>query len=152
MNGVMAKAPPKKDIVITDDDLANIIRTKAAVYAACEVLLKSVDLGFADLDRVYVAGGFGNYIDVDNAKTIGLLPDLPKDKFSFIGNASLGGARLALLSQKKREEALEVHRSMTYLELTTNASFFDRFTSASFLPHTDQSQFPSMEKQTIRRK
>ena len=145
MNGVMTKAPPKKDIAINDDDLANIIRTKAAVYAACEVLLKSVDLGFADLDRVYVAGGFGNYIDVDNAMTIGLLPDLPKDKFSFIGNASLGGARLALLSQKKRDEALEVHRSMTYLELTTNASFFDRFTSASFLPHTDLAQFPSME-------
>ena len=152
MNGVMAKAPPKKDIVITDDDLANIIRTKAAVYAACEVLLKSVDLGFADLDRVYVAGGFGNYIDVDNAMTIGLLPELAKDRFSFIGNASLGGARLALLSQRKRDEALEVHRSMTYLELTTNASFFDRFTSASFLPHTDLSQFPSMERRTTRRK
>ncbi len=144
MNGVMSKAPPKKDITITDDDLANIIRTKAAVYAACEILLKSVDMGFADLDRVYVAGGFGNYIDVDNAITIGLLPDMPKEKFSFIGNASLGGARLALMSQKKRDEALDVHRSMTYLELTTNASFFDRFTSASFLPHTDLSQFPSL--------
>jgi uncharacterized 2Fe-2S/4Fe-4S cluster protein (DUF4445 family) len=141
---MMAKAPPKKDIVVTDDDLANIIRTKAAVYAACEVLLKSVDMSFGELDRVYVAGGFGNYIDVNNAITIGLLPDIPKDKFSFIGNASLGGARLALMSQKKRDEALEVHRSMTYLELTTNASFFDRFTSASFLPHTDLSQFPSL--------
>jgi uncharacterized 2Fe-2S/4Fe-4S cluster protein (DUF4445 family) len=145
MNGVMAKAPPKKDIVVTDDDLANIIRTKAAVYAACEVLLKSVDMGFADLDQVFVAGGFGNYIEVNNAITIGLLPDIPRDKFSFIGNASLGGARLALMSQSKRDEALEVHRSMTYLELTTNASFFDRFTSASFLPHTDLSQFPSVE-------
>jgi uncharacterized 2Fe-2S/4Fe-4S cluster protein (DUF4445 family) len=145
LNGVMAKAPPKKDIVVTDDDLANIIRTKAAVYAACEVLLKSVDMGFADLDRVFVAGGFGNYIDVNNAITIGLLPDIPRDRFSFIGNASLGGARLALMSQSKRDEALEVHRSMTYLELTTNASFFDRFTSASFLPHTDLSQFPSLE-------
>jgi uncharacterized 2Fe-2S/4Fe-4S cluster protein (DUF4445 family) len=144
MNGMMAKAPPKKDIVVTDDDLANIIRTKAAVYAACEVLLKSVDLGFGDLSRIYVAGGFGNYIDVENAVTIGLLPDIPRDRFSFIGNASLGGAMLALLSQKKRDEALAVHRSMTYLELTTNASFFDRFTSASFLPHTDLSQFPSM--------
>jgi uncharacterized 2Fe-2S/4Fe-4S cluster protein (DUF4445 family) len=144
MNGMLAKAPPKKDIVVNDDDLANIIRTKAAVYAACEVLLRSVDMGFGDLDRIYVAGGFGNYIDVDNAITIGLLPDLPKDRFSFIGNASLGGARLALMSQRKRDEALEVHRSMTYLELTTNASFFDRFTSASFLPHTELSQFPSL--------
>jgi uncharacterized 2Fe-2S/4Fe-4S cluster protein (DUF4445 family) len=144
MNGVMAKVPPRKDITVTDDDLANIIRTKAAVYAACEVLLKSVDMTFVDLDRVYVAGGFGNYIDVNNAITIGLLPDIQRDRFSFIGNASLGGARLALMSQSKRDEAVEVHRSMTYLELTTNASFFDRFTSASFLPHTDQSQFPSM--------
>ncbi len=144
MNNIKGRAMPKKDIVITDDDLANIIRTKAAVYAACEVLLKSVDMTFGDLERVYVAGGFGNYIDVGNAITIGLLPDIPKEKFSFIGNASLGGARLALLSQRKRDEALEVHKSMTYLELTTNASFFDRFTSASFLPHTDLSQFPSL--------
>jgi uncharacterized 2Fe-2S/4Fe-4S cluster protein (DUF4445 family) len=144
MNGIMSKMPPRKDITVTDDDLANILRTKAAVYAACEVLLKSVDMAFPDLDRVYVAGGFGNYIDVANAITIGLLPDIPRGRFSFIGNASLGGARLALMSQSKREEALEVHRSMTYLELTTNASFFDRFTSASFLPHTDQSQFPSV--------
>ena len=90
MNGVLAKAPPKKDIVVTDDDLANIIRTKAAVYAASEVLLKSVDMGFMDLDRVFVAGGFGNYIDMHNAITIGLLPDIPRDRFSFIGNASLG--------------------------------------------------------------
>ena len=151
MNNIKGKAIPKKDIVITDDDLANIIRTKAAVYAACEVLLKSVDMTFGDLDRVYVAGGFGNYIDVDNAIAIGLLPDIPKEKFSFIGNASLGGARLALLSQKKRDEALEVHKSMTYLELTTNASFFDRFTSASFLPHTDLSQFPSLATKINRR-
>ena len=152
MNGMMAKAPPKKDMVVTDDDLANIIRTKAAVYAACEVLLKSVDLGFGDLDRIYVAGGFGNYIDVENAVTIGLLPDIPRDRFSFIGNASLGGARLALLSQRKRDEALAVHQAMTYLELTTNASFFDRFTSASFLPHTDLSQFPSMEPKVRERR
>ena len=144
MNGLLAKAPPKKDIVVNDDDLANIIRTKAAVYAASEVLLKSVDMGFMDLDRVFVAGGFGNYIDMHNAITIGLLPDIPRDRFSFIGNASLGGARLALMSQSKRDEALEVHRSMTYLELTTNVSFFDRFTSASFLPHTELSQFPSL--------
>ena len=151
MNGVLAKIPPRKDIVINDDDIANIIRTKAAVYAACEVLLKSVDMGFADLDRIYVAGGFGNYIDMHNAVTIGLLPDVPREKFSFIGNASLGGARLTLLSQKKREEALAVHRAMTYLELTTNASFFDRFTSASFLPHTDIAQFPSMEQDLVRK-
>jgi uncharacterized 2Fe-2S/4Fe-4S cluster protein (DUF4445 family) len=145
MKSTMAKPPQNRDIVVNDDDLANIIRTKAAVYAACEVLLKSVDMSFADLDRIFVAGGFGNYIDVDNAVTIGLLPDIPKDRFSFIGNASLGGARLALMSQRKRDEALEVHRTMTYLELTTSASFFDRFTSASFLPHTDLSQFPSVE-------
>ena len=146
MKGVMAKAPPKKDIVINDDDLANIIRTKAAVYAACEVLLKSVDMDFADLERVYVAGGFGNYIDVDNAITIGLLPDLPKDRFSFIGNASLGGARLALMSQRKRDEAL---RGAPFHDLSRadhERRVLDRFTSASFLPHTELSQFPSVEQ------
>jgi uncharacterized 2Fe-2S/4Fe-4S cluster protein (DUF4445 family) len=147
-SGVWNATPtaPAKDIVINDDDIANIIRTKAALFAACDVLLDSVNLKFEDLDRVYIAGGFGNYIDTAKAINIGLLPDLPRDRFEFLGNAALGGARMTLLSKEAREEAKEVYQTMTYLELSTKQAFFDRFTSSLFLPHTDMSRFPSLRK------
>jgi len=135
-----------KEIKLSDDDLANILRTKAAVFAGCRVLLRSLERKFEDVDKVYVAGGFGNYIDIENAITIGLLPDLLRKRFKFIGNAALGGAVQCLLSAEKRKEALAVYEALTYLELSTSSSFFDEFSSASFLPHTDLELFPSVEK------
>jgi uncharacterized 2Fe-2S/4Fe-4S cluster protein (DUF4445 family) len=74
-----------------------------------------------------------------------LLPDLPREKFTFLGNASLDGAKLCLLSDEKREQAMRVHKAMTYVELSTDQRFFDRFSSASFLPHTDLDRFPSLK-------
>lgn len=134
------------DIMITDNDIQNIIRTKAAVYAAASVLLKSVDLAFEDLTRVFVAGGFGNYLDIGKATVIGLLPDLPENKFVFLGNGALAGARLTLLSESKRKEASKVHERMTYFELSTTQAFFDEFSSSLFLPHTDIGKFPNVRK------
>ena len=134
----------RKDIAVTDDDIANVIRTKAAIYAGCSVLLQTVERKFTDLEKVYIAGGFGNYINIDNARTVGLLPDLPKERFEFLGNASLGGTRLCLLSSSMRKEAAEVVRSMTYLDLSSSPAFFDQYSSALFLPHTDQERFPSV--------
>jgi uncharacterized 2Fe-2S/4Fe-4S cluster protein (DUF4445 family) len=138
------------DIAVNDDDIANIIRTKAALYAACEVLLDSVHMEMSEVEKVYIAGGFGNHIDLANAISIGLLPDLPHGRFEFLGNASLGGARLTLLSSEMRRKALLVHKRMTYLELTTDNRFFDRFTSASFLPHTDMDKFPTVKEHLSR--
>lgn len=140
------KVERRRDITVTEEDIANIIRTKASIYAAAEVLLDTAGIGFADLEHVYIAGGFGHHIDLDNAVAIGLLPDLPRERFTFLGNASLDGAKLCLLSKDKREEALAAHRAMTYVELSTDQRFFDRFSSASFLPHTDLGRFPSIEQ------
>lgn len=139
------KVERRRDISVTEADIANVIRTKAAIYAAAEVLLDTAGMTFTDLDRVYIAGGFGHHIDLDNAVAIGLLPDLPREKFTFLGNASLDGAKLCLLSDEKREEAMRVHKAMTYVELSTDQRFFDRFSSASFLPHTDLDRFPSLK-------
>lgn len=139
------------DIVITDNDIQNIIRTKAAVYAAASVLLRSVDMDFSELSNIYVAGGFGNYLDIGKAQVIGLLPDLPEDRFVFLGNGALAGARLTLLSSKKRSEAREIHEMMTYFELSTTQAFFDEFSSSLFLPHTDIDNFPEVSKLLERR-
>jgi len=133
-----------RDIVITDDDITNLIRTKGAVYAACCVLLKNLKLGFQDVQKIYIAGGFGNSIDTERAIVIGLLPDLPFERFFFIGNGALAGARLTLLSAKSRAEARAIYDAMTYVELSTTQAFFEEFSSSLFLPHTDIGQFPTV--------
>lgn len=138
------KTAINKDIVITDVDIQNILRTKAAVYASSNVLLKTFGYKFTDLTDVFIAGSFGNYLDIKKAITIGLLPDLPLDVFKFIGNGALGGARMVLLSKSMQDKAEEVVANMTHIELSVNSMFFKEFTSALFIPHTEIDQFPSI--------
>jgi uncharacterized 2Fe-2S/4Fe-4S cluster protein (DUF4445 family) len=144
MEFVVHNEPGSRALAVNDDDIASIIRTKAAIYAGCAVLLQTVDKKFSDLDRIYIAGGFGNYINVENAQTIGLLPDLPREKFAPLGNGSLGGAKLCLLSEAMRKEAKDIYAMMTYLDLSSSPVFFDQYSSALFLPHTDMEQFPAV--------
>ncbi len=141
---IIMKEADGKDIVITEADIKNIIRTKGAVYASCSVLLKSTNYTFDDLGKIYIAGGFGNYIDLKKAILLGLFPDVPLEKYEFIGNGSLGGARLALLSKDMIKEAERIYKMMTYIELSVSNMFYDEFTSALFLPHTDINLFPSV--------
>jgi uncharacterized 2Fe-2S/4Fe-4S cluster protein (DUF4445 family) len=133
-----------RDIVVTEYDISNLIKSKGAVYAAATVLAKSVGIDFKDIDRIFVAGGFGNFLNIEKAITIGLLPDLPLERFRFIGNSSLAGARMALLSNHAFERAHEIARKMTYFELSVNPDFMDEFIAALFLPHTNQKLFPSL--------
>lgn len=135
-----------KDIVFTETDISNIIKSKAAVFSAAKVLIESVGVNFKNLDRVFVAGGFGNYLNIESAITIGLLPDIPREKIIFIGNSSLSGARMALLSQQAFEEAHLIAKKMTYLELSVNPQFMEEFIAAMFLPHTNSTLYPSVKK------
>ncbi|HEX9860598.1 MAG TPA: ASKHA domain-containing protein, partial [Nitrospirota bacterium] len=134
------------DIAFTEPDIENIIRTKGAIYAGIATLLGEVGHGVRDLDKVYIAGGFGNYLDVERAITIGLLPDLPLEKFEFLGNTSIMGAYMALISKNLRKDVEEVARKMTYMELSVSRHFMDEYVSALFLPHTDASAFPTVER------
>ncbi|MBI5639892.1 MAG: DUF4445 domain-containing protein [Nitrospirae bacterium] len=136
----------RRDIVLTEADIENVIRAKAALYAGVSVLLKEVGLSLDIVDRVYIAGGFGNYLDIGKAIMIGMLPDLPREKFSFIGNTSIAGAYLCLLSEKMRTEAEEIARKMTYMELSVSRGFMDEYMSALFLPHTDIGLFPTVKE------
>ena len=124
-------------IAIDEQDIENIIRAKAALYAACALMLAQVGMEFHDLGKVFIAGGFGRFLNLNEAIAIGLLPDLPRDRFHFIGNASLKGSYMALVSQKHRERQNEQARRMTYLELNTAPSYMDQYTAALFLPHTN---------------
>ncbi len=134
-----------KAIGVSEIDIENIIRAKAAVYAACSLMLGQVGLGWADLARVYIAGGFGRFLDIDKAVTIGLLPDLPRQRFHYLGNSSLMGAYLVLVSRGFRQHQLELARRMTYIELSTDPAYMDQFTAALFLPHTDIDRFPTVK-------
>lgn len=131
-------------VVLTEVDIENILRAKAAVYAGVSLLLKEVGFGLEAIEKVYIAGGFGNYLNVDKAIILGMLPDLPRDKFSFLGNTSITGAYLCLLSDDLRKEAEEIASKMTYMELSVSRGFMDEYMSALFLPHTDVSLFPTV--------
>ncbi len=132
------------NIVITEYDIGNLIKSKAAVFAAATVLAKSVGVDFKDISQIFIAGGFGNYLNVEKAILIGILPDLPSGRFRFIGNSSLAGARIALLSNHAFEKAQEIAKRMTYFELSINPDFMNEFIAALFLPHTNQQLFPSV--------
>ena len=138
----LAKGAPA-DLVVTEPDLQNLLRTKAAIYGACAVLLRKTGETVDKLSRIYIAGGFGYHLDIERAISIGMFPDVPREKYTFIGNGALGGARLALLSRKRRQEAMDVFGKMTYLELSVDNEFYNEFSSSLFIPHTDLSLFPS---------
>lgn len=134
-----------RDIVITESDLDNLMRAKAAVYAAIEVLLDSVSVKLSDIETFYIAGSFGKHLDAAKAVTIGLLPDLPEEKFVFIGNGSLWGAHMSAVSRAKQQEIVDTAARMTYIDLSTNNKFMDGYVAALFLPHTNKELFPSVK-------
>jgi uncharacterized 2Fe-2S/4Fe-4S cluster protein (DUF4445 family) len=133
-----------RDIVITRVDIDNLVRAKAAIFAGFTVLAESVGFPLAGVEQVLIGGAFGKYINVEKAVEIGLLPDMPWERFQFLGNTSVMGAYLALLFREKRARIQEIAERMTYIELSADNSFYNAFTSALFLPHTDLSEFPSV--------
>lgn len=134
-----------EDIVITEVDLDNLIRAKGAMYAGYQTLLESVGMTFADLERVILAGNFGAYIDLERAIMIGLLPDIDRERFYYLGNGSLLGCRISLTDNDRFRERTAVSNLITNLELAENARFMDHYMAALFLPHTDMSNFPSVK-------
>jgi uncharacterized 2Fe-2S/4Fe-4S cluster protein (DUF4445 family) len=132
------------DIFITRVDIDNLLRAKAAIYAGFTILAASVGVNLADVQQFLIGGSFGKYINVEKAIQIGLLPDLPWDRFHFLGNTSVLGAYMALLSRDSRRRIAEISRMMTYIELSADNSFYDAFTAALFLPHTEIARFPSV--------
>jgi uncharacterized 2Fe-2S/4Fe-4S cluster protein (DUF4445 family) len=136
------------EIVTTQADIDNLVRSKAGVFASIRVLMESTQTRAEDLEAVYLAGGFGNFLNVRQAVTIGMLPDVPIEKIHFVGNTSIAGAKAVMLSQQALEAAEDIAGSMTYFDLMSHPGYMDEFIRASFLPHTDLSLFPSvMERQ-----
>jgi uncharacterized 2Fe-2S/4Fe-4S cluster protein (DUF4445 family) len=134
-----------KDIALTHVDVDNLLRAKGAIFAGYSVLADSVGVPMEMIEQMLIGGSFGKYINVEKAVQIGLLPDLPWDRFQFLGNTSVRGAYYALLDRNSRERIRDIATRMTYIELSADNSFYDAFMSALFLPHTDLSRFPSVK-------
>ena len=135
-----------RDITLTEIDIENLIRAKGAIFSGCITLLNEVGMGLQDIDRIILAGGFGSYVDLEKAMTIGLLPEIDAEKVAFIGNSSLMGAKMSSLSNHIRKNVVEVTRSMTNFELSETLSYMDNYVAALFLPHTDMNQFPRLKQ------
>jgi uncharacterized 2Fe-2S/4Fe-4S cluster protein (DUF4445 family) len=133
-----------RDVVITEADVKNLLRAKGAVFAGIRSLLKTVDMDMSCIERVYIAGGFGSYLNIPDAVEIGLLPDLASAKYQFVGNTSVKGAYTALISRDALHHARDLAERITYVELSAGNVFMDEFISALFLPHTDLSLFPTV--------
>ncbi|MDR2865787.1 MAG: ASKHA domain-containing protein [Methanomassiliicoccaceae archaeon] len=132
-----------KDVFISEDDIRNAIMTKAAIYSASASLMKVLGVSISDVRKVYIAGGFGNFINTENAIVLGMLPDVQRGRFVYLGNASLAGAKQALLSLSVRSRISDVFKRTTYVDLSSEPTFSDEYMSALFIPHTDASQFPT---------
>jgi len=135
------KSALDRDIVITENDIGNLIRAKGAIFSGCQTLLEAVGYKIADIDRIVLAGGFGSHIDIEMAMTIGLLPEIDPDKITYIGNGSLLGARMCAVTNWLRKDVVNVMKRMTNFELSETPSYMARYVAALFLPHTDLDLF-----------
>jgi len=132
------------DLCISQADMDSLVRSKAAMYTILETITGTMGLSLSDLETFYVAGTFGSLIDPKSAITIGMIPDLPLGRYQSLGNSSLGGAALALVSRRLPDELDDLRDRITYLELNVNQDFMNRFSAAKFIPHTDKARFPSV--------
>ena len=133
-----------REIVITQRDIENALRAKAAIYAGVSILLREMGVRPQDLSRIYLAGAFGSRLNLKNALTLGLIPDVPLERVRFLGNTALAGAKLALLSRTAWEEAQRIAAGVTYYDLISCPYYYDEFMAAKFLPHTDLARFPTV--------
>lgn len=132
-----------REIAITEVDIESFIRAKGAIFSAINTMLGSLDMDVSVLEHIYVAGGIGSGINMENAVRIGMLPDIDRSLFEYIGNSSLAGAYAMTISDPADEKVHELASNMTYLELSTYPGYMDEFVAACFLPHTNQELFPS---------
>lgn len=134
------------DIVFTEKDIDNLIRTKAAMYTVLHVVTRELGLSFAELAGFFIAGTFGAYISAEKAVTIGMVPDIDIGRYKLLGNSSLAGAAKALVSRAAMAELYVIADAITYKEMNVSSEFMTEFRAAMFLPHTDSSLFPSLSR------
>jgi len=128
------KTATGQEILITRDDMAYLMDSKAATCGSIGVLMKKYRVGVEDIRHVYLAGAFGAYADIRKIIAFGIIPDFYRAEFHQIGNGSLAGACATLLSRKKRQEAADVAKKMVYIDLLVDADFIEEYGAAVYIP------------------
>jgi uncharacterized 2Fe-2S/4Fe-4S cluster protein (DUF4445 family) len=123
-------------VALWERDLSSLLRAKGAIFAGIRMLHAALGEGAGPVERVIVSGNFGRFLNLPGAVGIGLLPDLPPGRFSYVHNGSLEGAALALLSRAFVEEIAAYLARITYINLSELPGYMDEFVGACFLPHT----------------
>ena len=134
-------------LYFSQTDIMQYLDTKAAAYTMVECLLESAGVSFDDLSNCYLSGAFPAHSDLESAITIGIFPDLPREKYQVLSNTSLEGARILLLDRSRLEEAKNIAENMYCVQFASVPDFLVRMQAAKFIPHTDLSRYPSIQKQ-----
>ena len=133
-------------IIVTQKDIREIQLAKAAIHTGCSILMRKRGVSTDLIDKIFVAGAFGNYLNIENSIIIGLLPDVPSSKVKFVGNAAGSGAIMSLISKKEREKAKEITKRTKYIELAIDPSFHMELAASMYLPHKNLDKFPTVKK------
>ena len=131
-------------IYVSEADVAQILKAKAAIFAGMKTLLGERNKRFPDIARFCLAGGFARHLNLQNAIFIGLLPELPHERFDVIGNGSLAGAMLPLVDAEAMDAYQKVVKLPQVVELNRVASFESNFVDALALPNLDTAEFPNV--------
>jgi uncharacterized 2Fe-2S/4Fe-4S cluster protein (DUF4445 family) len=135
------EAGNRKPVYITETDIANIINAKASIYAAMKIMLLRLEMDFTDINRFLIAGAFGNFLNIESAIDIGLIPNVPRERIHFVGNTSVRGAKIVALHREAFDQIINIERNTTYYDLMGAADYVEEFSKAMFLPHTDIESF-----------
>ncbi len=131
-----------EDIVITQEDVSELVKAKAAIHAAITLLLDHVNLEERSVSKLLLAGAFGTYMDAESACNVGLLPELDLETIIPIGNAAGTGAKMALINRDERSKADEISRKVKFVELATHPRFVEEYVNSMYLPHKDLNRYP----------
>jgi len=141
----------KSDIAVTQADIREVQLAKAAVYTGASILMRHMKVAYQDIRKVFLAGAFGNYVDPQSARVIGMYPEVPLERVQFVGNTAGSGARMALLSVDARKAAEKIAERVGYLELGADPDFQNEFLKATYLPHQEIERFPKISKMLEKR-
>ena len=127
-----------EEVVLTAQDVRQLQLIKGSIYAGLDILLQHLGIGLNDLERVNIAGAFGNFLRKSSAQAIGLVPNIDPEKVQFIGNAAGVGARMALVDADARERANRISETCEYVELAGHAGYQDAFVAAIPFPEPEK--------------
>ena len=130
------------DITITENDIEELQKAKAAMHAGASILMKKMKVAENDVARVVIAGAFGNYVDPESARTIGMYHEFSLEKVKFIGNSAGAGARMMLVSKSAREYSQKIVKKVRYYELANDPDFAMEYAKSMYLPYKDLDKFP----------